>query len=128
MFALHISTRACVQAIDAVTPPGGSPLADTKCCRSPTVDNNNVFMTGAVAKEVTRTQRRQLKKLASRIDKVTQAEARFFARFPDQQHRVRVAARANRSIAAAQTSSPENGGRPRCAKLERAMLPAKVLR
>jgi hypothetical protein len=114
MFALHISARARVQAIVAVMPPGGSPLADTKCCRSPTV-----LMTGPVAKKVTRVLRRQLKKLASRIDKVTQADARFFERFPDQQHRVRVAARADRSIAAAQT---------RCAKVERAMLPAKVLR
>jgi hypothetical protein len=58
------------------------------------VCNNDVFMTGPAAKKMTRAQRRQFEKLASRIDKVTQADARFFERFPHRQHRIRVAARA----------------------------------
>jgi hypothetical protein len=58
------------------------------------VDNKNFFMTGPTAKKMTRAQRRQFKKLTSRIDKVTRADARFFERFPHRQHRVRVAARA----------------------------------
>ena len=46
------------------------------------------------ANKLTRVQRRQLKKLAAQIDKVTQADARFFERFPHRQHRIRLTARA----------------------------------
>src|ERR1700759_3266831 len=46
------------------------------------------------ARKLTRAQRRQFKKLAAQIDKVTQADARFFERLPNRQHRVRLAARA----------------------------------
>ena len=43
------------------------------------------------AVKLTRTQRRQFEKLAARIDKVIQAD-RFFERFSNRQHRVRLAA------------------------------------
>ena len=39
-----------------------------------------------------RAQRRQLQKLADRVDRVTQADRRFFERFPQRKHRVRKAA------------------------------------
>lgn len=42
----------------------------------------------------TRTQRRQLQKLADRVDRVTQSDRRFFERFPNRQHRVRLASQA----------------------------------
>ena len=38
-----------------------------------------------------RAQRRQMQKLADKIDKVTQADRRFFERFSHRQHRVRLA-------------------------------------
>src|SRR4051812_9141353 len=41
--------------------------------------------------QLTRTQRRQLKKLADRTDRVTQADRLFFERRPDRSHRVRLA-------------------------------------
>jgi hypothetical protein len=46
------------------------------------------------ARKLTRAQRRQFKKLAAQIDKVTEADARFFERFSHRQHRVRLTARA----------------------------------
>ena len=46
------------------------------------------------AVKLTRTQRRQVEKLAARIDKVTLAHARFFERFPHRQHRIRIASQA----------------------------------
>jgi hypothetical protein len=58
------------------------------------MDNDNFFMTGPAAKKMTRTQRRRFEKLTVRVEKVTQADARFFERFPHRQHRIRLAARA----------------------------------
>ena len=43
---------------------------------------------------LTRQQKLKIKKLASRIDRVTQADRRFFERRPDRQHRVRIASQA----------------------------------
>ena len=43
---------------------------------------------------LTRAQRRQMKKLADQVDRVTQADRRFFERFPHRKHRVRIASRA----------------------------------
>lgn len=43
---------------------------------------------------LSRAQRRQMKKLAARVDKITDADRKFFERFPDRQHRLRVAGRA----------------------------------
>jgi hypothetical protein len=43
--------------------------------------------------ELTRAQRRQMQKLADKIDLVTHADARFFERFPRRQHRVRTASK-----------------------------------
>jgi hypothetical protein len=40
---------------------------------------------------LTRAQRRQMQKLADKVDRVTQADRRFFERRPDRQHRVRLA-------------------------------------
>jgi hypothetical protein len=39
-------------------------------------------------------QRRQVKKLAARVDKITGSDRKFFERFPHRQHRVRLAGRA----------------------------------
>jgi len=44
--------------------------------------------------QLNRTQRRQMQKLADRVDRVTQADRRFFERFPHRQHRVRLASQA----------------------------------
>jgi hypothetical protein len=44
--------------------------------------------------QLNRAQQRQLQKLADRVDRVTQADRRFFERFPHRQHRVRIASRA----------------------------------
>ena len=41
-----------------------------------------------------RQQCRQMQKLADRVEKVTQADRRFFERFPQRQHRVRLASQA----------------------------------
>lgn len=41
-----------------------------------------------------RTQRRQMQKLADKVDRVTQADRRFFERFPNRRHRVRLASQA----------------------------------
>ena len=43
---------------------------------------------------LTRTQRRQMQKLADQVDRVTQADRRFFERYPHRAHRVRLASRA----------------------------------
>jgi hypothetical protein len=43
---------------------------------------------------LSRTQRRQMQKLADRVDRVTQADRLFFERFPARQHRVRPASQA----------------------------------
>jgi hypothetical protein len=43
---------------------------------------------------LSRAQRRQMKKLAARVDKITDADRKFFERFPHRQHRVRLAGRA----------------------------------
>jgi hypothetical protein len=40
---------------------------------------------------LTRAQRRQMQKLADKVDRVTQGDRRFFERRPDRQHRVRLA-------------------------------------
>jgi hypothetical protein len=42
----------------------------------------------------TRAQRRQMQKIADRVDRVTQADRLFFERRPDRKHRVRLASRA----------------------------------
>jgi hypothetical protein len=44
--------------------------------------------------QLTRTQRRQMQKLGERVDRVTQADRLFFERFPNRQHRVRLASQA----------------------------------
>jgi len=44
--------------------------------------------------QLTRTQRRQMQKLADRVDRVTQADRLFFERRPERQHRVRLASHA----------------------------------
>jgi hypothetical protein len=46
------------------------------------------------AKHLSRAQHRQMKKLAARVDKITDADRKFFERFPHRQHRVRLAGRA----------------------------------
>lgn len=43
---------------------------------------------------LSRAQRRQIKKLAARVDKITSADRKFFERFPHRQHRLRLAGRA----------------------------------
>jgi hypothetical protein len=43
---------------------------------------------------LTRAQRRQMQKLADRVDRVTQADRLFFERRPDRMHRVRLASQA----------------------------------
>ena len=43
---------------------------------------------------LSRAQRRQMKQLAARVDKITDADRKFFERFPHRQHRVRLAGRA----------------------------------
>jgi hypothetical protein len=47
--------------------------------------------------QLTRAQRREMKKLAERVDRVAQADARFFERFPRRKHRVRLASEAEMS-------------------------------
>jgi hypothetical protein len=42
-----------------------------------------------MSKTLSRNQRRELRKLASRLDRVLDTDRRFFKRFPDRQHRVR---------------------------------------
>lgn len=44
--------------------------------------------------ELSRDQRRQMQKLADRVDRVTQSDRRFFERFPHRQHRVRLMSQA----------------------------------
>lgn len=44
--------------------------------------------------QLTRTQRRQMQKLADKVDLITQADRQFFERFPRRQHRVRLASQA----------------------------------
>jgi hypothetical protein len=44
--------------------------------------------------QLSRAQRREMKKLAERVDRVAQADARFFERFPHRRHRVRLASEA----------------------------------
>jgi len=44
--------------------------------------------------QLTRTQHRQMQKLADKVDLVTQADRRFFERFPNRKHRVRLASQA----------------------------------
>jgi hypothetical protein len=39
-------------------------------------------------------QRRQMRKIADRVEQMTQADRRFFERFPTRQHRVRLASQA----------------------------------
>ncbi|MEH2473645.1 hypothetical protein V1281_005169 [Nitrobacteraceae bacterium AZCC 2161] len=55
------------------------------------MDNDNFFMTGPAAKQMSRAQRRQMKKLAARVNKITDADRKFFDRFPHRQYRVRLA-------------------------------------
>ncbi|MEK9282737.1 hypothetical protein MTR72_24395 [Bradyrhizobium sp. ISRA442] len=43
------------------------------------------------AEHLSRAQRRQMKKLAARVEKITDADRKFFERFPHRQHRVRLA-------------------------------------
>jgi hypothetical protein len=43
---------------------------------------------------LTRAQQRRMQKLADQVDKVSQADRRFFERFPHRQHRVRLASHA----------------------------------
>jgi hypothetical protein len=44
--------------------------------------------------QLTRTQHRQMQKLADRVDHVSQADRRYFERFPHRTHRVRIASQA----------------------------------
>jgi hypothetical protein len=44
--------------------------------------------------QLTRQQRRQMQNLAERVDRVAQADRRFFERFPHRKHRVRLASEA----------------------------------
>jgi hypothetical protein len=44
--------------------------------------------------KLNRAKRRQLKKLADKVDRITQADRRFFERFPHRQHRIRLASQA----------------------------------
>src|SRR6478672_10200923 len=44
--------------------------------------------------KLTRARRRRMKKLADRVDRITQGDRRFFERFPHRQHRVRLASEA----------------------------------
>jgi hypothetical protein len=44
--------------------------------------------------KLTRAQQRQMQKIADRVDRVTQADRRFFERRPDRQHRVRLTSQA----------------------------------
>ena len=55
--------------------------------------SNNLEL-GEAALHLTRAQRRQIQKLADRVDRVTQADPRFFERFPHRQHRVQIASQA----------------------------------
>jgi hypothetical protein len=43
---------------------------------------------------LTRAQRRELKRLSRRVDRITHADRKFFERFPGRRHRMRVAHRA----------------------------------
>jgi hypothetical protein len=43
------------------------------------------------AEHLSRAQRRQMKKLAARVDKATNADRKFFERFPHRRYRVRLA-------------------------------------
>ena len=43
---------------------------------------------------LTRAQRRQMQKLADKVDRITQADRRFFERFPHRKHRIRLASQA----------------------------------
>jgi hypothetical protein len=43
---------------------------------------------------LTRTQRRQMRGLADRVDRASQSDRRFFERFPHRAHRIRLASRA----------------------------------
>jgi hypothetical protein len=47
--------------------------------------------------QLSRAQRREMRKLAERVDRVAQADARFFERFPNRKHRVRLASQAELS-------------------------------
>jgi hypothetical protein len=58
------------------------------------MDNDNFFMTGPAAKKMSRAQRRQMKKLAAHVDMITDADGKFFDRFPHRRDRVRIAGRA----------------------------------
>jgi hypothetical protein len=58
-----------------------------------TYDHSDRLANKQAAVKLIRTQRRQFEKLAARIDKVIQAD-RFFERFSNRQHRVRLAAHA----------------------------------
>ena len=44
--------------------------------------------------KLTRAQRRQMQKLADKVDRITQADRRFFERFPHREHRIRLASQA----------------------------------
>lgn len=56
---------------------------------------------------LSRAQRRELKKLSARVDKITAADRIFFERFKDRRHRVRVAARVEIEQAATATALDE---------------------
>jgi hypothetical protein len=44
--------------------------------------------------QLSRAQRREMRKLAEQVDRVAQTDARFFERFPNRKHRVRLASQA----------------------------------
>ena len=48
---------------------------------------------GCAMFRLTRAQRRELKKLSARVDRVTEADRLFFERFPHRQYRVRITSR-----------------------------------
>jgi len=54
-----------------------------------TVPRQGVHTASAV--QLTRAQRRQIQKLADRVDRVAQDDRRYFERFPHRQHRMRIA-------------------------------------
>jgi hypothetical protein len=55
------------------------------------MSDSNIINGGA---HLSRSQSRELKKLSARVDRITDADRKFFERFPNRRHRLRVAHRA----------------------------------
>ncbi len=67
------------------------------------------------SKPLTRAQRRSLKKLAARVDKVTASDAKFFERFPHRRYRLRRASMAEVEHHALVSGKPAAAGKSRVA-------------